>query len=545
MVESAKSFTKGGKVMVSTEALKNRYAEEFLEKVFYFCIKKTGNITEAEDLASDISLSVFTQLSKGNLPDAFEAWVWQIARNRYSRWAKRKHIQSDSVSGADIDDFVIADDRSVENEYLLLEDLSLLRRELAFISRDYREIVVKFYIDDIRSRDIADQLGIPESTVRSKLMRARKILKEGMNMAREFGTRSYKPEDIIFSASGSQPSGLPWTAVQRKIPKNILLEANNNPSTAEELAVALGIALPYMEEELRILLNATLLKKVGEKYITNFFILSRECQLEIYSTQRKNSEERSKLIDSIASDLLGEIRALGIVKNGMSDNDLKWWVVIYLVDFIIENTEKYDIEFPVKRSNNETWGFVGYEKVERPESVVMGHNGSGGHSTDCLWAYKISDYDLWERIGELDYIATLFFAETIRQNRNISTFTESERLLWQAIDGRFAHADENGYVIPDILVADTEALNKISELFRSHPLYQKALTMYGDTLDDTCDVLKKYSTPHIADQFIYCASMEILNTRMMTVHDEVNSGRLIVPENPKESKIAYALHIKE
>ena len=531
--------------MISTATLKNRYAEEFLEKVFYFCVRKTGNITEAEDLASDISLSVFTQLAKGNLPDAFEAWVWQIARNRYSKWAKCKHAKNDSVSGADIDDFVIADDRSLENDFLLEEDLSLLRRELAFISRDYREIVVKFYIDDRKSKDIADELGIPESTVRSKLMRARKILKEGMNMAREFGTRSYKPEDIIFAASGSQPSGLPWSAVQRSIPKNILLEANNNPSSAEDLAVALGIALPYMEEELQLLLNATLLKKVGEKYITNFFILSRECQLEIYSTQRKNSEERSKLIDTIASDLLGKLRALGVVKNDMSDNDLKWWAVIYLVDFIIENTQKYDIEFPVKRTKNETWGFVGYEKTVLPENTVMGHNGCGDDSKAMLWDYKISDYDLWNRVGELDYIGTLFLGEVIRQNRNISTFTESEKLLWKEIDGRFAHADEKGYVIPDILVIDNASRKKISELFKAHPLYQKALTMYGDTLDDTCDVLKKYSTSHIADQFIYCASMEVLRTRMMTIHDEVNAGRLILPEKPKESKIAYALHIME
>ena len=100
--------------MVNASHLKNRYAEDFLEKVFYFCIKKTGNITEAEDLSSDISLSVFTQLEKGNLPDAFDAWVWKIARNRYSRWAKLKHERSDSVSGADIDGFAIADEGSVD-----------------------------------------------------------------------------------------------------------------------------------------------------------------------------------------------------------------------------------------------------------------------------------------------------------------------------------------------------------------------------------------------------------------------------------------------
>ena len=175
----------------------------------------------------------------------------------------------------------------------------------------------------------------------------------------------------------------------------------------------------------------------------------------------------------------------------------------------------------------------------------MGHNGCGDYSKAMLWAYKISDYGLWDRVGELNYIEALLLGEIICQNRNISTLTESERLLWKEIDGRFAHADENGNIIPDVLVIDNASRKKISELFRNHPLYREALAMYGDTLDDTCEILKKYNSPYIADQFIYCASMEVLRTRMMTIPDEVYARRLTVPEDPCRSRIAYALHIME
>ena len=43
-----------------------------------------------------------------------------------------------------------------------------------------------------------------------------------MKMAREFGSKSYKPEEVRFEATGRQDSGLPWSAVQRMLPKNIL-----------------------------------------------------------------------------------------------------------------------------------------------------------------------------------------------------------------------------------------------------------------------------------------------------------------------------------
>ena len=149
--------------------------------------------------------------------------------------------------------------------------------------------------------------------------------KEGMNMAREFGAKSFNPETVSFISSGSQPSGLPWKMLNRKLPKNILLAASDNPSTIEELSIELGIAVPYMEEEVERLVDATLLKKTGDRYVTDFFIMGKDTQLAIYKSQRQSSPERSKLLDAIASDSLPQLRDLDIVRNDMSDNDLKWW----------------------------------------------------------------------------------------------------------------------------------------------------------------------------------------------------------------------------
>lgn len=142
-------------------------------------------------------------------------------------------------------------------------------------------------------------------------------------MAREFGAKSFNPETVSFISSGSQPSGLPWKMLNRKLPKNILLAASDNPSTIEELSIELGIAVPYMEEEVERLVDATLLKKTGDRYVTDFFIMDKDTQLAIYKSQRQSSPERSKLLDAIASDSLPQLRDLDIVRNDMSDNDLK------------------------------------------------------------------------------------------------------------------------------------------------------------------------------------------------------------------------------
>ena len=63
---------------------------------------------------------------------------------------------------------------SVEERLIRQEELSLLRRELSFVSSDYRNILIAFYIEDRKIQDIAAGANLSEGTVKSKLFRARK-----------------------------------------------------------------------------------------------------------------------------------------------------------------------------------------------------------------------------------------------------------------------------------------------------------------------------------------------------------------------------------
>ncbi|MDE7234909.1 MAG: sigma-70 family RNA polymerase sigma factor [Ruminiclostridium sp.] len=265
------------------------FTENYMEKLFYFCLKKTGNETEAQDLTQDIALNVLTALNKGIIPTSFSAWVWRIARNRYSVWADKKHKRNESVTGSDIADYdeIRDENGDIPEKIQHGEQLSLLRRELAFIREDYRSIVVAYYIEDRSVRDIARSLSLSENAVQQRLHRARTILKEGLDMAREFGQLSYKPENISFISNGiGGADGEPWCYLNRLLCKNIMLAAYRNPASAEELAVEVGVALPYMEEELNGLVNTSLMKKNGKKYETNFFIVSAQAQEKIFAHLR-------------------------------------------------------------------------------------------------------------------------------------------------------------------------------------------------------------------------------------------------------------------
>ena len=90
--------------MATEKSVKEEYlnslTQNYMDKLFYFYVKKTGNSFEAENLTSDILLNVITSLERGNKPENFEAWVWGIARNRYSVWAKNKKNRNELFARA-------------------------------------------------------------------------------------------------------------------------------------------------------------------------------------------------------------------------------------------------------------------------------------------------------------------------------------------------------------------------------------------------------------------------------------------------------------
>ncbi len=538
----------GGEKMSVTELkelMKNDFCDNYLEKLYYFCLKKTGDSYEAEELSQDISLNVLESLEKGTVPMHFSAWVWQIARNRYSVWATKKHLRAESVSGADAESLEIADDYSFEYEYIHKEEMLSLRRELAFISSEYRKIVLSYYIEDRKVKDIACDLGIPEGTVKTKLFRARKMLKEGMNMAREFGIRSYRPEDIDFVMSGEINGAGPWSLVERSIPKNILLEASNNPSTVEELAIELGIAVPYMEEEIKILEKATLLKKTADgKYLTNFHIMDKDTQMKLWLCMNERSEQRSRLIHKICEECLEGLKKVILVPRSMSDEEMLWWAVLYLVDIATASLPKFDCSIE-PRSNGERWMIRGYERSDVTTEHFVGNIFFGDRELNAQFStYKIKKYGLWDRAGEMDNTEAGFLAEAIRKDLSISSLNDTELAIWKNIDGRFAH-EENGEIVPDILVwyDDGEGYKNIDAVFKANKGFDELISEMK-TLYDRLEVILRSGCVSIDNkEAAKIISTELWKIRGITVIDEVESGRLIIPEKPEESRIAMYLTI--
>ncbi|MBE6609580.1 MAG: sigma-70 family RNA polymerase sigma factor [Ruminococcaceae bacterium] len=374
------------------DMLVGEFSENYVEKLFYFCLKKTGSHIEAEDLTQDIALQIITALNKGTIPTSFSAWVWQIARNRYSLWAKEKHNRNESLTGDHIGDYEIEDEsKGILDEMIHTEQMALLRRELAFIKSDYRNIVVAYYIENKSVRDIASSLSVSISAVQQRLHRARIILKEGMNMAREFGIRSYKPEEITFTNSCDNfgDYGQPWSILYHALYKNIFLEAYGNPSTAEELAIELGVALPYMEDELKYLTEQTFLIKKENKYETAFPIIGKDVQEKIWNYNSRITERLTELFEKLVDDYSKACETHGIKYYGeyTTYEDAKWVLLMRAFDALAYAKYKGKFEY-TKRPDNGSWDIVGYQNADTPYIPWVGQHGSDASFSQYKFKYE-------------------------------------------------------------------------------------------------------------------------------------------------------------
>lgn len=338
---------------VAAELLQNS-----LKDIFAFSVSRLYDKQDAEDLTNDIILEVLSSADRLQNDEAFYGYMWKIAENTFKRFIRNKSIPKIEFN----EKFLGAYWETPENKCIENEELLHLRRELSLLSKQYREVTVKYYIHNKTVAGISKEMKISEEMVKYYLFKTRKILKEGVNMDRKYGEKSYNPSKfgINFWGGGGDNSYV-WQTFERKLPGNIVLAAYDKPLTIKELSLELGVATPYLEEELEILLRNKFIKQIGDKYQTDFLIFKTPYELEFQEKIPSSDicNTTAMKICDIVEELLPDFRKkdLGIQ---LDDNQLRWFVVNFalinaLGDFEEKNKEKFG-PYPVLIGK--TYGFV-------------------------------------------------------------------------------------------------------------------------------------------------------------------------------------------
>ncbi|WP_137791006.1 sigma-70 family RNA polymerase sigma factor [Bacillus sp. E(2018)] len=153
--------------------LMNTYGEEIKRLVYTF----VKNWQHAEDITQDVFVTLYTKLDTFKGQSAIRSWIYSIAINRskdfLKSWSYRKLAFTDKFSNDQKDSAHSAEDGVIANS----ED-QLLYEAVLSLSIKYREVILLHYYKDFSIREICDLLTLNESTVKTRLSRARKLLQE-------------------------------------------------------------------------------------------------------------------------------------------------------------------------------------------------------------------------------------------------------------------------------------------------------------------------------------------------------------------------------
>ncbi len=165
-----------------------------------FAYYLTYDENEANDLVQETYLKAFKYVEKYKAGTNSKAWLFRILKNGYINNYRKKKKEPDRVDFDDIVSYHKRDDVTNSKYLDLKEDGNFeevmgdeITRAINSLPDEFRQIILLADIEDFSYKEISDIIEVPIGTVRSRLFRARNLLKELLRKyALSLGYKDYR-----------------------------------------------------------------------------------------------------------------------------------------------------------------------------------------------------------------------------------------------------------------------------------------------------------------------------------------------------------------
>lgn len=149
--------------------------EKYEKRVFSFCFKIIRHREEAEEVAQDVFVRCFSNLS--NLKDRtkFPNWLMKIAYSKAIDRVRKKQMLKTDIDQLDTNHFT--DEKTPLKTTIDQNRKEILKKAIDQLEPVEASMITLYYLQDMAVKDIAEITGMTLSNVKVKLYRARKTLK--------------------------------------------------------------------------------------------------------------------------------------------------------------------------------------------------------------------------------------------------------------------------------------------------------------------------------------------------------------------------------
>jgi RNA polymerase sigma-70 factor (ECF subfamily) len=146
------------------------------EPVWHYLRRMLDRPGVADDVSQEVWTAALRALPGLRDADRFVPWLFTIARRAVLNQLRERYRHGEGAGGAEPGD--LADVAAVDDEVELAMDRIEVGDSLADLPPAEREVLVLFYVHDFGLADCAQVLQVPRGTVKSRLFRARRLLRD-------------------------------------------------------------------------------------------------------------------------------------------------------------------------------------------------------------------------------------------------------------------------------------------------------------------------------------------------------------------------------
>ena len=185
-----------------------RLVKRYLRLVTSITLAITTDVDASEDAAQEAFLDGWRDLKKLEKPEAFGAWISQIARNRANDHLRKRA----KVVNADEETLAQTPDESPDalEELLDGEQTELIAGALQALPEEARETVILYYREGQSVAQVAETLEVSEDVVKKRLSRAREKMRQSVEAALGSALLATMPAANFGSRVASGLSAMRW-----------------------------------------------------------------------------------------------------------------------------------------------------------------------------------------------------------------------------------------------------------------------------------------------------------------------------------------------
>jgi len=152
------------------------------DRIYGFGLRMCGEREDARDIVQETFIKAFESLKTLKEPKALKSWLYRVASNaclmkrRKGKFEPKQELSLDSLMPRDADSaaFEIPDDADAPDDSVARNEIRrTVRDAIRSLPPHYRIVLLLRDIEQLTTREVAEALELPETTIKMRLHRAR------------------------------------------------------------------------------------------------------------------------------------------------------------------------------------------------------------------------------------------------------------------------------------------------------------------------------------------------------------------------------------